>query len=210
MDEVEWEPTTKLGRLVKEGKIQSLSEIFAKGLPIMEREIIDHFLPELKEEVIDINLIQRMHKSGRRVRFRATVVVGDGNGFIGLGKAKAKEVGPAIRKAIVAAKLNIIQVKKGCGSWECICGASHSVPYKVTGSSGSVRVTLMPAPKGLGIVGSDVIKKILRIAGIDDVWVKTSGSTRTKVNAANATYDALKQVSRVKIVEPMAVKGATD
>jgi small subunit ribosomal protein S5 len=186
MDQDEWEPSTKLGMMVKQGKFSNLSDVFASDLTIMEEEIIDHLMPELEEEVIDINLVQRMHKSGRRVRFRATVVVGDGKGFIGLGKAKAKEVGPAIR------------IKDGCGSWECLCGTDHSVPYKVTGSSGSVRVTLMPAPKGIGLVASDVIKKILRVAGIKDVWVRTSGSTRTKVNAANATYDALKRLSLVK------------
>ncbi|MFV2040839.1 MAG: 30S ribosomal protein S5 [Candidatus Hydrothermarchaeales archaeon] len=199
MNEKEWEPTTNLGRLVKEGKITSLSEILAKGMPIMEIGIIDHLLPELEEEVLDINLVQRMHKSGRRIRFRATVIVGNGNGFIGLGKAKAKEVGPAIRKAIASAKMNMIEVKQGCGSWECICGASHSVPFKVTGDSGSVRVTLMPAPKGIGLVASDVIKKILRIAGIKDAWVSTAGNTRTKVNTSNATFDALRQISLVKI-----------
>jgi len=199
MNEEEWEPKTKLGRLVKEGKITSLSEILAEGMPIMEVGIIDHLLPELEEEVIDINLVQRMHKSGRRIRFRATVIVGNGTGFIGLGKAKAKEVGPAIRKAIASAKLNMIEVKQGCGSWECICGASHSVPYKVTGACGSVRVTLMPAPKGIGLVASDLIKKILRVAGIKDAWVSTAGNTRTKVNTSNATFDALRQVSLVKI-----------
>ncbi len=199
MNEKEWEPTTNLGRLVKEGKITSLSEILAKGMPIMEIGIIDHLLPELEEEVLDINLVQRMHKSGRRIRFRATVIVGNGNGFIGLGKAKAKEVGPAIRKAIASAKMNMIEVKQGCGSWECICGASHSVPFKVTGDSGSVRVTLMPAPKGIGLVASDVIKKILRTAGIKDAWVSTAGNTRTKVNTSNATFDALRRVSLVKI-----------
>ncbi len=199
MNEKEWEPTTNLGRLVKEGKITSLSEILAKGMPIMEIGIIDHLLPELEEEVIDINLVQRMHKSGRRIRFRATVIVGNVSGFIGLGKAKAKEVGPAIRKAIASAKMNMIEVKQGCGSWECICGASHSVPFKVTGDSGSVRVTLMPAPKGIGLVASDVIKKILRISGIKDAWVSTAGNTRTKVNTSNATFDALRQISLVKI-----------
>ncbi|RMF91331.1 MAG: 30S ribosomal protein S5 [Methanobacteriota archaeon] len=195
----DWEPVTKLGRMVKEGRINSLSEIFSQGMPIMEEGIIDRLVPELQEEVIDINLVQRMHKSGRRVRFRATVVVGDGKGYIGFGKAKAKEVGPAIRKAISAAKLNMIEVKQGCGSWECRCGTEHSVPFRVTGKSGSVRVTLLPAPKGIGIVGSAVIKKILLIAGIRDVWVSTSGDTRTKVNSAQATFEALKRISQVKI-----------
>jgi small subunit ribosomal protein S5 len=107
-------------------------------------------------------------------------------------------VGPAIRKAIANAKLNIIEVKQGCGSWECGCGTTHSIPFKVTGKSGSVRVTLVPAPKGIELVASDVIKKILRIAGIKDVWVSTSGETRTKVNSANATFEALKKISMVK------------
>jgi len=206
MNEAEWEPVTRIGRMVKEGKITSLNEIFAKGLPIMEAGIVSHFLPELREEVLDISLVQRMHKSGRRVKFRATVVVGDENCYIGLGKAKAREVGHAIKKAVNAAKVNVIEVKKGCGSWECRCGEAHSVPYKVTGRSGSVRVTLIPGPKGLGIVASDVIKKILRIAGIRDVWVRTSGNTSTKVNAANATFEALKQLSRVK--QPLAKQEA--
>ncbi len=209
MDATEsWEPSTKLGRLVKEGKITSLDEIFAKGMPIMEESVVDHFLPELEEEVIDISLVQRMHKSGRRVRFRATVVVGNKDGYIGIGKAKAKEVGPAIRKAITNAKLNITKVKQGCGSWECLCGTHHSIPYKVTGGSGSVRITLMPAPKGLGLVGSDVVKKILRIAGIKDIWVSTDGDSRTKVNAANATYNALRNISNVKIPEIKTEKKA--
>jgi len=199
MNDDTWSPSTKLGRLVKEGKITSLSEIFSRGMPIMEKEIVEFFLPELEEEVIDINLVQRMHKSGRRVRFRATVVVGNKNGFIGLGKAKAKEVGPAIRKAITNAKYNIIEVRKGCGSWECRCGTPHSVAHRVTGKSGSVRITLMPAPIGIGLVASDTVKKILRIAGVKDVWVKASGNTRTKVNTANATFEALRQVSLVKI-----------
>jgi len=204
MNETTWIPVTQLGKMVVEGKINSLSEIFQKDLPIMETGIIDHFLPEMEEEVLDINLVQRMHKSGRRVRFRATVIVGDGKGYIGLGKAKAKEVGPAIRKAINDAKLNMIEVKEGCGSWECLCDTTHSVPFAVTGASGSVRVTLLPAPKGIGLVGSDIIRKILKMSGIKDAWVKTSGNTRTKVNTANATYDALNNISRVKQISKNA------
>jgi len=100
MEEPEWIPKTRLGRMVKNGEIKDISEIYKIDLPIMEPEIIDTLLPEVEEEVIDINMVQRMHKSGRRVRFRAIVAVGNKDGYVGLGKGVTKEVGPAIRKAI--------------------------------------------------------------------------------------------------------------
>jgi len=198
----EWEPKTKLGRLVKEGKVNSIEEVIALGYPVMEAGIVDALVPGLKEEVIDIAIVQRMHGSGRRVRFRAVVIVGNGSGYIGVGKGRAKEVGPAIRKAITDAKLNIIPVVRACGSWECKCSHSHSVPYKVVGKSGSVKVVLIPAPRGLGLAASESIKKILQLAGIEDVWVQTFGDTRTKVNSSYATVDALKKTLFTKI--PMA------
>ena len=202
----EWEPVTKLGMMVKKGEIRGIKEVFRSGLPIMETEIIDTLLPEMEEEVLDINIVQRMHKSGRRVRFRATVVIGNKDGYVGLGNAVAKEVGPAIRKAIRLAKLNLIQIRRGCGSWECGCGTAHSVPFTVTGKSGSVRVTLIPAPKGLGLATGDVSKKVLTLAGITDVWSRTSGQTKSTVNTAKATFDALMQTSLIKITPDQAKK----
>ena len=96
----EWEPKTKMGQLVKDGTITDIDEIFEKGLPIMELEIVDALIPDLEEEVMDVNLVQRMHKSGRKVNFRVIVAVGNKDGYVGLGQGKAKEVGPAIRKAV--------------------------------------------------------------------------------------------------------------
>lgn len=194
----EWEPKTNLGRLVKEGVISDIDEIFEKGLPIMELEIVDKLLPDLEEEVMDVNLVQRMHKSGRKVNFRVIVAVGNKDGYVGLGQGKAREVGPAIRKAVDDAKYNIIKVRRGCGDWGCVCGREHTVPFKVSGKSGSVRVTLMPAPGGVGLAIGDVGKTIMKLAGIDDLWSQTSGQTQTTVNFASATFDALKQLSRVK------------
>jgi len=194
----EWEPKTNLGHDVKEGNIEDIDEIFAKGLPIMELEIIDILVHDLEEEVMDVNLVQRMHKSGRKVNFRVIVAVGNKNGYVGLGQGKAKEVGPAIRKAVDTAKFNLIKVRRGCGDWGCVCGKQHTVPFKVTGKSGSVRVTLIPAPGGVGLSIGDVGKTILRLAGIDDVWSQTMGQTQTTINFANAVFDALKQLSRVK------------
>lgn len=194
----EWEPKTNLGHMVKEGTITDIDEIFEKGLPIMELEIVDALLPDLEEEVMDVNLVQRMHKSGRKVNFRVIVSVGNKNGYVGLGQGKAKEVGPAIRKAVDNAKYNIIKVRRGCGDWGCVCGREHTVPFKVSGKSGSVRVTLIPAPGGVGLAVGDVGKTIFGLAGIDDVWSQTMGQTQTTINFASAVFDALKNLSKVK------------
>ncbi|MDD2643708.1 MAG: 30S ribosomal protein S5 [Methanobacteriaceae archaeon] len=194
----EWEPTTKIGTQVKEGTITDIDEIFEKGLPIMELEIVDALLPDLEEEVMDVNLVQRMHKSGRKVNFRVIVAVGNKNGYVGLGQGKAREVGPAIRKAVDNAKYNLIKVRRGCGDWGCVCGKQHTVPFKVTGNTGSVDVTLIPAPAGVGLAVGNVGKTILGLAGIKDVWSSASGQTQTTVNFAFAVFDALKELSKVK------------
>ena len=193
-----WEPKTQVGRMVKEGEITDIDYILDKGLPILEPEIVDALLPDITEEVIDVALVQRMHKSGRRARFRATVVVGNKNGYVGVGMGKAKEVGPAIRKAIAQAKLSIIRVKKGCGSWECGCGRPHSIPYAVRGRCSSVKIEILPAPRGVGLVAGDVAKTVLGLAGIKDVWTKTFGDTRTTYNFAMATFDALNRLNRIR------------
>lgn len=197
----EWEPKTKVGKMVKEGTITDIDEIFEKGYPIMELEIVDALLPELDEEVMDVNLVQRMHKSGRKVNFRVIVAVGNKNGYVGLGQGKAREVGPAIRKAVDDAKYNIIKVRRGCGDWGCVCGREHTVPFKVHGKTGSVNVTLIPAPGGVGLAIGDVGKTLMKLAGINDVWSKSSGQTQTTVNFAHATFDALKELSKVKASE---------
>lgn len=194
----EWEPKTEIGRLVKDGIITDIDEIFEKGTPIMELEVVDKLLPDLEEEVIDVNLVQRMHKSGRKVNFRVIVAVGNKDGYVGLGQGKSREVGPAIRKAVDDAKYNIIKVRRGCGDWGCACGREHTVPFKVDGKAGSVRVTLRPAPGGVGLAVGDVAKDILKLAGIYDVWSQTSGQTQTTINFANATFDALKKLSEIK------------
>ena len=154
-----------------------------------------------QEEVMDVNLVQRMHKSGRKVNFRVIVAVGNKNGYVGLGQGKAKEVGPAIRKAVDNAKYNLIKVRRGCGDWGCVCGKEHTVPFKVQGKASSVNVSLMPAPAGVGLVIGDVGKTILNLAGIKDVWSQSFGQTQTTVNFANAIFDALKTLSAVKASE---------
>jgi len=199
IEQEEWVPLTGLGKQVARGEIASIDEVLDSGKPIKEPQIVDAFLPDLEDEVLDITMVQRMTDSGRRVKFRTVVVVGNRNGYIGFGQAKDNQVGDAIKKAIADAKLNIVKVRRGCGSWECGCEAAHSIPFEVTGRAGSVRVTLKPAPQGIGLVTGDIAKKVLQLAGIKDAWTFTSGHTRTTINFAKATYDALKRTNKVRM-----------
>ena len=126
------------------------------------------------------------------------VAVGNEDGYVGVGVGKAKQIREAIEKAIVDAKLNIVPVRRGCGSWDCSCNEPHSVPFKVRGKCGSVVVELLPAPKGVGLVAADVAKVILRLAGIKDIWTRTFGRTRTTLNFAKAVWIALRNTYNVK------------
>jgi len=194
-----WEPRTELGRLVKEGKIRTIDEIFANNYIIKEPEIVDILLPGLKQELLAVNLVQRQTHAGERNQFRAVVAVGNEDGYVGVGVGKAKQVRQAIEKAVREAKLNLIPVRRGCGSWKCSCDEPHSVPFVVRGKAGSVEVTLIPAPKGVGLVAGDVAKVVLRLAGIKDVWTQTRGETRTTLNFAMAVYNALRNTYYFKI-----------
>lgn len=204
-----WQPKTKLGREVFEGKIANIDEIFKNGLRISEPEIVDKLVPDIKNELIliggrkgkgggiqriPIKITATMHKSGRRFTTSAFVAVGNEDGLIGIGRGSALEARDAIEKAIKKAKMNLIRVKRGCGSWECGCETQHSVQFKTYGKSGSVKIELIPAPKGVGLVADDQAKKILKLAGIKDVWIKTFGNTSARINLISAIYDALKKL----------------
>ena len=197
---VEWEPKTKLGIQVKKGNITSMHDALQSGLPLREPEVVDILLPDLADEVLDVNMVQRMTDSGRRVKFVITVVVGNKDGYVGLGQAKGKEVGSSIRKAIENAKLELIEIRRGCGSWECGCRKAHTVPFAITGKSGSVDITFKPAPQGIGLATGDVAKKILSLAGIKDCWAFTNGQTRTTVNYAKAVFNALKVNTEMRVL----------
>merc|ERR1712039_21995 len=185
-EEKEWVPVTKLGRLVKESKIQSIEEIYIHSLPIKEYQIIDQFFQPgtLKDEVM------KMTSAGQTNRFVCYVLVGDTNGHIGLGAKCAKEVATAIRGGIIAAKLSLIPVRRGY--WGNKIGMPHTVPMKVAGKCGSVRVRLVPAPRGSSVVGSPVMKKMLAFCGITDCFSCSCGHTRTKGNFIKATFEALR------------------
>ena len=169
----EWVPKTRLGKMIQEGKITSVDEVFLSGLKISEPQIVDALIPDLQEEVINVNLVQKQTDAGEKSRFKAIVAVGNRDGYIGLGAGKASQVRTAIEKAAVAARLNIVPVKRGCGSWECGCGKPHSVPFQVEGKCGGVRVVIVPGPRGLGLVASEVAKVILGLAGVKDLWMRS-------------------------------------
>ncbi len=192
-----WAPRTALGRMVLEGKITSIDEVFSQGLKIKEPEIVDILLPNLESEVLDVSIVQKQTDAGERTMFKSIVVVGNHDGFVGLGAGVARQVRSAIEKGILNAKLNIFPVRRGCGSWECDCGEPHSLPYRVSGKCGSVRVEIIPGPKGLGIVAGEVAKRIIDFAGVKDCWTKSFGSTKTTPSYAFATYNALKNTYRI-------------
>jgi len=212
-EHVEWIPKTRLGNDVLKGKYKKLEDLLEKGGIILEPEIIDYMVPELKNELIYIGgtpgkgggarrtptkMTARMHKSGRRFKLNAVVVVGNEDGIVGIGKSVSNEHRTAIDKAMQQAKMNVIKIRRGCGSWECNCGGTHSIPFRTEGKVGSVKVVLLPTPTGVGIVAGDETKKILRLAGVKDVWVRTYGMTSTRGNLAFAVFKALKNLSRTK------------
>jgi len=191
-EEKAWVPLTKLGRLVNDGKIPTIEDIYLHSLPVKEAEIIDHYFAPgtLKDEIMKIHPVQKMSSAGQTNRFVIYVLVGDTNGHIGLGAKCAKEVATAIRGGIIAAKLALIPVRRGY--WGAKLGLPHTVPMKVHGKCGSVRARLIPAPRGSGIVGSPVMKKMMAFAGIADCFTCSCGHTRTTANFAKATFEALK------------------
>ena len=188
-----WVPVTKLGRLVRDGKINSIEEIYLHSLPIKEHQIVDYFFSgssQLSEEVMKIMPVQKQTRAGQRTRYKAFVAVGDFNGHIGLGVKCAKEVATAIRGGIIAAKLSLVPVRRGY--WGNKIGEPHTVPMKVSGKCGSVLVRLVPAPRGTAIVGAPTTKKMLQFAGVKDCFTSSRGCTKTRGNFMLAIFAALK------------------
>ncbi|OIO66332.1 30S ribosomal protein S5 [Candidatus Woesearchaeota archaeon CG1_02_57_44] len=208
-----WKPKTRIGRLIADGVITDIDTLIDSGLPIIEAEIVDLLLPELKNDLLLVGQskgkfgggqrrifrqTQKKTKEGNKPHFGTAAVVGDENGHVGIGFGKSKETVPAREKAVRNAKKNIIKVRRGSGSWESNTTELHSIPYKVTGKAGSVHVTLFPAPKGTGLKIQGDCAKVLAMAGIKDVWSQTRGSTKSTINLIQACFNALKSLSEVK------------
>ena len=209
-----WVPRTQLGKEVRAGKVKNIGEVFDAGRKIMEPQIVDLLIPGLRTDTLFIGQAKGKFGGGKRRAFRQTqkktkegnvltfgvmAVVGDGHGHIGIGYGRAAETLPAKEKAIRKAKLNVVKIQRGCASFDCSCEEEHSLPLTVKGKCGSVRVQLMPAPQGTGLVINDEMKKILRAVGIRDVYSKCSGKVGTTFNTAKALMMALEKIGEVRL-----------
>lgn len=206
-----WAPKTQIGKDVKAGKEKSIDHIIANRNKILEPEIVDSLL-KIEHDLLSIGQAKGKFGGGKRrawrqtqkktmegnvVTFSAMAVIGDKNGHVGIGVGKAKETLPAREKALRAAKLNVIMVRRGCGHFDCSCSELHSLPFAVEGKCGSVRVKLLPAPQGTGLVVGNELKKILKLAGIKDAYGITKGQVRTTINAGSACFDALSKTTEI-------------
>jgi small subunit ribosomal protein S5 len=199
-----WAPLTEVGRKVKSHEITSIEQIFAQGKKIEETEIVDALLLNIKNEIIEIESVQRMTKNNRKQKFRVTAIVGDGNGHVGVGLGKDSEVKAAIDSAVKDAKRNITPIMLGCGSWQCNCGTEHSIPFTVKGRCGGVDVVLKPAPRGTGVVASVPIRKMLELAGVKDIWSSSRGHTKARYNTLEAVSRAIHSMISMKNIEEKA------
>jgi small subunit ribosomal protein S5 len=232
-DEVDrdtWQPKTEFGKRVKSGEIKDIDEILDIGGAILEEEIVEILLPNIETDLLMIGQskgkfgggqrrvfkqTQKKTREGNKPNFSTFAIAGNHDGYFGFGYGKAKETVPAREKAIRKAKLNIKKIRRGCGSWECGCGTPHSIPYQVEGKCGSIRIKLIPAPKGTGLVAEKECSKIIGLSGIKDIWVKTKGHTASKKNLLIACIDALSHLSKVRLQKRLAdelkiVEGSAD
>ncbi|MAH33391.1 30S ribosomal protein S5 [archaeon] len=220
-DKESWKPKTDLGVKVKSGEINNINQVLDSKFKILEQGIVDVLLPNLSSDLLLVGQSKGKFGGGQRRVFRQTqkktqegnkpkfgtfAIVGNEDGLVGIGYGKSKETVPAREKAIRNAKLNIIRVLRGCGSWQCECNNPHTIPFAVEGKYGSVIVKLMPAPRGTGLCIEGECSKILKIAGIKDVWSQTFGQTKTKLNLIYACFDAVKKLTEIKVQKEAAKK----
>lgn len=209
-----WKPKTEVGKKVKIGKITDIDAILNSDKALLETQIVEILLPTLESELLLIGQskgkfgggqrrvfkqTQKKTKEGNKPSFATFAVVGDRNGHVGLGYGKSRETVPAREKAVRKAKLNIIKIRRGCGSWQCNCKEPHSIPFEVTGKCGSVKITLIPAPKGTGLKVGSEIAKVLELAGVQDVWSNMIGKSTSRINLLTALMDALRELTATKV-----------
>lgn len=166
---------------------------------MVENRRNDREQSEFEERVVSINRVTKVVKGGRRLRFAALVVVGDRNGRVGFGTGKAQEVPEAIRKAIEAAKKNLITVPM----------VGTTLPHEALGVFGGGKILLKPAVEGAGVAAGGAVRAVLELAGVADVTSKSLGSN-TPINVVRATVDGLNQLKRAEEVAALRGKSVSD
>ena len=154
---------------------------------------------ELKEKVVAISRVAKVVKGGRNFRFSAVVVVGDGNGHVGVGNGKAAEVPDAIKKAIGEAKKNLIEVPI----------VNTTVPHEFIGKFGSANVLLKPADIGTGLIAGGSVRPVLELAGYQNIRTKVIGTNNPR-NVVYATMEGLKSMQTVEQVAAKRGKKVSD
>ncbi len=157
-------------------------------------ETVEPVESEWKEQVVQIRRVTKVVKGGKKLSFRAIVIVGNKKGSVGMGVAKAAEVIIAIQKAVADARKNLISVPL----------FNTTIPHMITGRSGAGSVVLKPASKGTGVIAGGAVRAVLELAGVENILSKSLGS-KSPLNAANATLNALKSLRTFKDVA--AVRG---
>ena len=159
------------------------------------RNTIDASKLDLKETIVNIRRVAMTVKGGRNMRFSVTIVVGDGNGHVGVGLGKAQEIPEAVRKATEDAKKNLIYVPT----------VGTTIPHRNVGVFGAGRVLIMPAAEGTGVIAGSSVRTVLELAGIKDVRAKSIGSNNT-ANMAYAAIEGLKNMMTVEKVSKLRGK----
>ncbi|MGI6747393.1 MAG: 30S ribosomal protein S5 [Anaerovoracaceae bacterium] len=153
----------------------------------MRQSIIDASKLDLKESIVNIRRVAKVVKGGRNFRFSVTVVVGNGEGYVGVGLGKAQEIPEAVRKAIEDAKKKLIYVPM----------VGTTVPHRTIGTYGAGKVLIMPAAPGTGVIAGSAVRMVLELAGLKDVRAKSIGSNNSG-NMASATIEGLKNLMTVE------------